>query len=256
MRTPTLAELQRWFRWKVVARTEAKPRPDCSSFLSMERRLEIYETAYIERLIEALSADFSALRRALGHEEFRGLTFDYLAAYPSRSPTVAEVGKSLPAFCSEHHRIAQFPWLADLALLEWSTMECFHADRMPPLDPRVFSTVAADAWPAARFTLEPSVRLMMARWPVLSLWEQREETSPVKLPKQARDESLIVYRHQGWPAVRECPSEALDCLKALARGESVAELCERPELAEAFGREFPGWVEIGIIGEPSFSSAS
>ena len=72
-----------------------------SQSLTSTERLQIYANAYFARLFECLHEEFPALLHALGEETFDAFAFGYLQQYPSRSYTLAELGRNFAAYLAE-----------------------------------------------------------------------------------------------------------------------------------------------------------
>lgn len=162
-----LAELQRWLHWRIRKPAEI----GSASPTDRERRLEVYSSAYLTRHVEALAKDFKAVQRVLGEEPFSRLVSRYLEACPSQSPNIAGLGRAFPGFISSSELVSLFPFLPDLAELEWRLIELFHA-------------------PDSRL----SVRLLQADWPVDEIWNASGDAEPLPDIKAAPT-LLLLIRH-------------------------------------------------------------
>lgn len=132
--------------------------------LSAGRRLAIYATMHSARILEVLAEDFPATARAAG-EHFDRLVTTYLAAHPPDDPSLRRVGRHLPGFLESHPRIALTPWLAELAGLEWATIEAFDARDERVLASSDLSSIPAEQWPALRLAPVHSLRVVTCRYP-------------------------------------------------------------------------------------------
>jgi hypothetical protein len=132
MRAPSLSELQSDFA-RAIASDEgmnarelaALPIAPCRG-ISIRQRLTIYRTAYVLRALESLEEDFPQTSAVLGDEAFAALVRRYMKSNPSRSWTLADLGSGLPGFLKD----AEFPWVADLARLEWLRVLAGHAEEV------------------------------------------------------------------------------------------------------------------------------
>jgi hypothetical protein len=68
------------------------------------RRLNIYATGYVMRLIECLRADFPALRQLMGEALFDFFAKSYIWAHPSTSPSLFDLGAGFPDFLARTQR--------------------------------------------------------------------------------------------------------------------------------------------------------
>lgn len=254
----SLAELQTWMHWAIARRPAGRePAPSCAPLLtegkvSRERRIRAYADALEIRLAETLAADFKGVHAVLGDENLRALAGEYFEAYPSRSPTLAELGRSLPEFLLAH----PLPFLADLAALEWRMAEAYFANDVPPLDPASLEQIAPEAWPLAKLELDPSLSWVETQWPVLRLHRLASAGRSVAdaIPHRRRAERVLIYRDLAGDvhAVRATTAE-LRTLAQLRAGASLGEITAELERSDgAAGAAkiqgwFQSWVERGLI---------
>lgn len=133
---PSLKDLQRQLRFDVThADFLAGDTPTSVAFvragppLAREARVEIYSDAWFLRLAEALGRDFAAVKEYLGEARFDRLARHYFARHPSRSHTLAYLGRELAEFL-EHYRDAEgegHPVARALAQLEWAWLVSYNA---------------------------------------------------------------------------------------------------------------------------------
>jgi hypothetical protein len=220
--------------------------------LSRAERLDIYAEAYFSRLAEALAEDFRSLRGVLGETAFAVLVAGYLKEHPSRTTTVAEVGRHLAEYLAGHELGREREALAGLARLEWALIEAFHADDVAEWDAAELKRIPAERWPEARFGLDPSVRLLHERFAVDELWSAR---AWVELP--AESARLLVFRDlTGHVEVRRLDPPCFEVLARLGEGASLGEICD--DLA-AVGEDvdvmrwFAEWVSLGLIRSVRFA---
>lgn len=117
--------------------------------LDAHARLEIYRTAYWVRQVEALRELFPALVAHLGDGPFAQRASRYLAAHPSRSRAIEDLGAGFP------------PWLQpDVALSGAAAIELARWRAFVALDAPVLSSLAPAALPALSIGLAPHVQLV------------------------------------------------------------------------------------------------
>ena len=80
-----------------------KPNDRLTSF----ERIEFYNKQYWFRLIDTFYDDFPGLRAILGRLKFNRLAKDYIAAHPSTSYTMRNLGRFLPGFIEKNPRLVQ-----------------------------------------------------------------------------------------------------------------------------------------------------
>ncbi|HTQ04180.1 MAG TPA: DNA-binding domain-containing protein [Polyangiaceae bacterium] len=223
--------------------------------LSALERLSIYRDGYVARLVECLADDYPALACALGELEFGRLARDYIAAHPSRSPSLDAHGAALPAYLDTRSE-AWARCASDLARLEWALVEVVHAETKPPLTADAVAGLDPGDFARARLTASPALRVLGFAHPVNRFYQAFCEDSAGELPGPESSAvavhraGLSVYRLELEPTMRLLLSlltggETLgDALATLERELSPAELTHvQTHLAEWFG----AWIAAGFF---------
>jgi hypothetical protein len=205
--------------------------------------LEVYRHAYRARLVEALTDNYTVLARALGDEAFDALGQAYLAARPSRHPSIRWFGHELADFMAgADDELVPHASLADFARMDWALRGAFDAAEAPPLDPAALAALSPDDWAGLVLHLQPSAQRVALThaiepaWRVLREWEPESGTDQPELPEPVPHEhTLLTWRQTGetrWRSLE--PLEAV-LLDAVAQGAPFALLCERAaaELGDA-----------------------
>jgi len=260
---------------QAVAETFIAPNSRLTAF----ERLEIYNRQYWFRVLGALAEDFRALAAVVGAAAFDRLSVAYLAAHPSRSFTLRNLGQHLPAWLADHpnfagrrHRLA-----VDVARIEWAFVEAFDSVERAPLTLEQIATLDADS----RLSLQPHLQLITLDYPaddlVLGLHKRekrqsseagiaREESqqTPVKLARLRR-RSTWVAAHRVDLSVyyRRLEREEFLTLTALRAGHPLAEAIAagfsgsrmtQSRQSERIQNWFATWAELGWICAPDLES--
>ena len=188
--------------------------------------LEVYRNAYSARLLAALRDNYTVLHRAMGDEGFDTLGLRYLAAHPSRTPSIRWFGQHLAAFMVDDEALPH-PAFVDLARMDWALRDAFDAPDAEPANGLNELTAAT------RFYLHTSVRLLTLDWAIEPAWralrlaitEEAEEDPELPEP-EPQEHRLLVWR-QGLE-VRWRSLEALEAalLQGVSEGADFAGLGE------------------------------
>ncbi|MET0388536.1 MAG: DNA-binding domain-containing protein [Polyangiales bacterium] len=239
-----LDELQRWFL-RVITHPESphaglsaadRLQPSAAGAiqpnarLSAEAQLEIYHNAYHSRLTDCLADDYPALRHALGAATFEALCRDYIAQFPSRSPSLNRFGAHMPAFCAQWD-LPQAACAAELAQLEWAIVEVIHAAQGQAISGAALATLTEAGFGEVRFEPSPALRLLEQYHDVNTYYasfrqhvaagEPAPPTSPQ--PWAAERHGFTLVRRRGATVTREVlePQRAV-LLQALLAQQPVA----------------------------------
>lgn len=198
--------------------------------MSAAERLDLYANMYFFRLKDALREDVPRTAAALGEARWHNLVTDYLIAHPSRHWSLRWAGQQLPAFLRSHPYGRDLPWLADLALLEWSHADALQAVDVPQLGPDDLAAVEPERWPLLRFVPVPGARLLDLSWDVLAAWDalgELEEGKADELPEVAEREVAVLVWREGFDARHEEVAAAeVPAVRLLLGAQPFAEVCE------------------------------
>jgi hypothetical protein len=193
--------------------------------LSAVERLDIYANMYFYRLRDALAEDFGAVCTVVGQDNFHNLVTDYLIAHPPSHFSLRYAGRNLPAFLLRHPLLRHWPYLADLARLEWAILDAFDAADAAVLEPSTLTAVPAERWPALRFQLTPSLRLLQLEWPADEVWEQVQRKETPAAPARTAV-SVRVWRQDLRVYHRRIDTAERAALTAIRGAASFADVCE------------------------------
>jgi hypothetical protein len=248
---PRLPELQRQFAARIAGRRNPRDgnstTPDWAADdgLAGAARLRIYANNARLLFEDALRRTYPVVERRVGAAYFSELARAYRAAHPSRQGDLHEIGRSFAAFLATHLRETPYAWLAELAALEWAIADAGVAADATPVGLEALAGLEPEAVAAAVLELAPSLRVVAASVPVLSVWRANqgsEDGAPTDLAAGA--EYVVLHRDaDGDVALRGCGAAEHVLVAALASGESLAAAIERAalplaELPGALGRLF------------------
>src|SRR5215510_4644800 len=114
--------------------------------LGPEERINIYAQMYCARLVEVLREDFPQVATVLGCERFEKVVRAYLACHPSTHPSLRYLGRHFAAFLETWPELPLFPFVSDLARLEWARLEVFDAPDAESLRVEHLQAFSADQW--------------------------------------------------------------------------------------------------------------
>ncbi len=256
-----------------------------------EERLSVYANGYVARIRESLKEVYEAIHFVLGDERFDLLCRDYAFRYPSHDYNLNFVGIHLPEFLSviasdpkgrrkarakqsQSSGIAssafgllamttKFPFLVDLAKLEWLIWKAFHAFDESPVNPETLKNISPDDWETMRLIFQPSVSLLSSAHSVLDIWRARPPNcaagSPLAEKKKtvslsadwSRPQKILVGRKQDQVRCEPLSPQQFRLLEGLISGKTLGDVCER--LAEDSSEEIPitawfsNWMSEGLI---------
>ena len=120
--------------------------------------LDVYRDGYALRLIEVLTNDFPGVMAMCGPADFDHVARAYIAAHPSRHPSVRWFGRHSPTLPPARRPTDASPAVAEMARFEWAMGEAFDSPDMAPLAADALIALPPETWETLRFTALPSLR--------------------------------------------------------------------------------------------------
>jgi hypothetical protein len=252
----SLATLQRQLQSHIIDGDAALADSiDSSAEIPATTRLRIYSEAYRLRLIEALQANFPALERLMGADEFSRMTQLYLSICPSRHFSIRWFGHELPKFLREFADYCEQSWWAELAEWEWKIAAAFDARDADALSITALANVAPDDWPLLRFEVHPSVQRIDLTTNAAAIAKAIGNDEPFPQPVQLAERGQwLIWRQDLGVRFRSLETAEAAALDALCNGATFGELCEAigahvdadavPQLAAQLLRN---WIEEKLL---------
>lgn len=153
------------------------------------RRFDVYRNNVAVSLAEALAARFPVIKRLVGEEFFAALARLYAEAHRPTSPVLHEWGESFAAFLAGFSPLEAYPYMADVARIEWARGLAYHAGDGRPADPTLFA--AAD--PARLILrLHDSVQVLRLDTPAVTIWTANQPgAAPLDLAGTGPEIALV-----------------------------------------------------------------
>jgi hypothetical protein len=230
-----LRELQLRFAAALFDGTPGAPLPwILEDGIAAEARLAVYRNNLREGFRKALALEFPVIERLVGADYFRALALEFLRLHPSRSGNLHHIGEPFPKFLAERFHDSAYPYLADVARLEWAYQDSLVAPEAEPLDPAAFLRFCSEAFPRLRLTLHPACRLVHSPYPILRIWRSNQPGAAEEIVDlQSGADSLLIRRVPDGAEFHRLPRATLVLLAALAEGGTLGAAYDAGRAADA-----------------------
>jgi hypothetical protein len=219
-------------------------------------RLAIYYNAYRIRMREALAEAYDKTWTYVGDELFEQLALSYLAAHPSNFRNLRWFGGRFAAHAAQE--LADYPWIADLAALEWALGVAFDAPDADTASAASLREVAPDDWAGLSFGLHPSVQLVPMRWNAAAIWQAlHDDAEPPDAAASERPVTWLVWRAGLQPHFRSLDALEADALRHIGDGAVFGEVCETAaadggaDLTLRVAGCLQNWLAQGLLTPPA-----
>jgi hypothetical protein len=174
-------------------------------------RFMIHRGNVVESLASALALTYPAVKTVCGEENFRVLAAAFVRRHPPARPELLSYGDGFAAFTAgQAAAVSDFPYLPDLARLEWALNVSYYAAEAPVLEPSDLAAIPPENLGAMRLALHPAARLVESVFAVHAIWAAVSAGNAAPDPLPERGETVLVFRN----------SDSVDAV-ALGRGEAV-----------------------------------
>lgn len=207
-----------------------------------QRGLQAYQANAGVLAERALQAAFPTLQQLLGEAAFAALARAFWHAQPPQRGDIATWGDALPGFIAGDAQLADEPYLADVARLEWALHEAERA--ADGAAPRGLEHLATADPAMLRLQLQPRAALLVSPHPVLTIWQAHRSTAddrfaPVQEAFAAGRGEAVWVRRRGWQAEPlGVDTTTAGFVGALLAGQSLAAALQ----AAGEGFDFTAWL--------------
>lgn len=145
-------------------------------------------------LVDCLRTAYPAVATALGKAYFDALAVEFIQASPPASPVLQEYSPEFPHFVEHFPPLAEWPWLGDVARIDWARREAYHAADAEVISAAHLQTLPVESLLRASLRLHPSLRTLTSPYPAWSLWHCQQSPDKSTTVHDWHAESLQVWR--------------------------------------------------------------
>ena len=203
-------------------------------------QFQVYRNNYFISLTDALRAIYISTEKLVGEGYFGFISDKYIRQYPSRDGNLNNFGSEFPAFLLEIDGLEKFPYLSDVASIDWQWHEAFHAAGAQVVDAASLAAVPAEEYMNLHFSMLPSLSFLRSAYSIVSIWqfcrdEEDDSSDKVELRYDDGPEYLLIYRRGLDIQVVAVAKDEYRFLRALRNGLNLQSALERtltdPELS-------------------------
>jgi uncharacterized protein (UPF0276 family) len=148
------------------------------------RRFDLYRGNLSATWSKTLAGAYPVVQALVGEEFFGGLAQAYGRSHPSDSGDLNRFGAHFAAFLRDFPHVADYPYLPDMARLEWALHRAHYAPAAQGVTAQQIAALPPDQVETARLRLHPACGLLASEWAVIPLWQAHQPDSGVEFPAE------------------------------------------------------------------------
>lgn len=218
--------------------------------LAPEARLRIYRRSCNEIQTAALRTSYPAVLALVGQDWFDQTARTYRRAHPSVSGNLQAFGSRLGDFLETLPACHTFPYLPDVARLEWLRQQTILAAESASITRERLAWALGNADAPLRITLHPSLHCLESRHPILTIWNFAMQPDPGRLDLGPDGESVMLWREDEEVAMVALRRADFECVETIVSGGSLQEGYERATAEDAdfeLGECLSGLFQHGLV---------
>ena len=137
-------------------------------------RLYIYRNNINQNLINSLQATYPIILKQIGNNLFVQISKEYIAKHRPTSGDLDDYGDYLSNFLKDHQLLNKYPYLSDLADLEWLKNDVFDFKDQTYVDISDFQKISPDEYAALKFIFNNSVHLIKSKYPLYNIYNDSD----------------------------------------------------------------------------------
>lgn len=219
---PALPELQR--RFLAALYDDGAPGPlemIAGNGLEPSARLRVYRHSCNEIQTGALRAAYPAVLALVGAAFFEQTARGYRQAHPSMRGNLQDFGAEFAGHLGSLSSLGEFPYVPDVARLEWRRQLSALAADAARLPPDAIAQQLVRAAGSFDIDLHPSVHTLDSPHPVLTIWRYATDLTPAGLQLTGAGEQVVLWREDGEVALATPDAASFACIDALTRGRTL-----------------------------------
>ncbi len=196
--------------------------PDLSlKTVKVQSRVDVYRNNVMVGLIDAVAANYPVIQALLGDEFFRQVARDFVSEHKPSSPVLLAYGNGFAEFLQQHHALRDYPYLHDVALLEWAWHQAYHGENRLSAGIDLLADVEEDQLDRLVLEMHPTLQTIHSDWPIVSIWEAHQDgvdTHEALANLAQHGENAIVVRPELDVQVLKAEDCFFDFVHALSEG--------------------------------------
>jgi hypothetical protein len=219
--------------------------------LNSPERLDIYYNNTLLGLTDILTATYPVLQKIVGENFFRAVSRFYIETNSQMTGNSHAYGGELASFLRSYEPAVSWPYLPDIAAIEWAYFQASIADDAPVLDFKVLTGLISEH-PDFIVSLHPGVHYMELNFNALEIWQEHRKNKIETIKLQESPQTILIWRDPKDDIFLQNISEPLKklliyCREGIGFGKAMFQSADGLQDLATFQQEFSRAVSSGIF---------
>jgi len=219
--------------------------------LNTPERLDIYYNNTLLGLTDILTATYPVLQKIVGESFFRTVARSYIETNSQITGNRHTYGGELASFLSLYEPAASWPYLPDIAAIEWGYFQASIADDASALDFNGLTDLISEH-PDFTASLHPGVHCIELNFNALEIWQEHQKNIIETIKLQEFPQTVLIWRDQNDDIFLQNISEPLKellicCREGINFSQAMFQSSDGLQDLTVFQQEFARVVSSGIF---------
>jgi hypothetical protein len=214
-------------------------------------RLDIYYNNTLLGLTDTLTTIYPVLQKIVGESFFRTIARFYIETNSQITGNRHTYGRELTSFLRSYEPAVSWPYLPDIAAVEWAYFQASIADDAPALDFGGLTDLISGQ-PDFILSLHPGVYCIKLNFNALEIWQEHQKSKIETINLQESPQTILIWRDQKDDIFLQKISEPLRkllqcCRERVNFGKAMIQSSDGLQDLTTFQQEFARVVSSGIF---------
>ncbi len=219
--------------------------------LHSSERLDIYYNNTALGLTDVLATTYPVLQKIVGENYFRTLARFYIEKFSQITGNRHKYGEEFSSFLSAFEPAAAWPYLPDVAAIEWAYFQATIADDAVALDFNGLTNLISEQ-PNFIASLHPGAHYIELNFNALEIWQEHQKNRIGIIELQKIQQTILIWRDQNDDVYLQNISESLkkllmNCQEGKSFGQAMFQSSDGIENLTTFQQEFAQVLSSGVF---------
>jgi hypothetical protein len=183
-------------------------------------RLLIYKNNVYQNLINTLKLTYPIILERVGDYDFQQMSKDCISVNKPLTGNLDDYGDNLSEFLKKYEKLFSYPYLSDLARLEWLKNVVFDLEDQNAVDMSYLQSLPPAKYPELKFIFNNSVHLIKSKYSLYDIYQN------VGMEIKSNITFIMLYRKNFSVQIENIDKSDWNFISALTKNKTIEEAYE------------------------------